>query len=192
MNYDSYDKRTRIPFRFVKGKFLHFDDETEITELRENCVGEIVVENFQIKDATRIALYNTEREVDFLPKGTQLLARVSERNIPAELQSQTNDEGRLIGGARVAIILEEDLRLQLRGTKRARLVDCKCRIPALPDIEETKRFSVNQAFTRISERFEPHRVSSGGNVFNDIYYKDAKLGWQPLRTLRDRRTVEES
>ena len=190
MKYDSYDKTTRIPFRFVKGKFVHYDDGTEISELIEDCIGDIVVENFQIKDRDRIVRYNTEVEVDFLPQGTRLLARVSERNIPEALQSKLTDDGRLIGGARVEIILVDDLRLQLRGTKHARLVDCRCKIPALPDVEPSKCFSVNQAFTRITEHFEPHRVASGGNVFNLVYYEDSKLGWQPLRALRDQRMIE--
>jgi hypothetical protein len=189
---DPLRKTTRIPFKFIGGRFVHFDDGTEINELVEGCIGDIVIENFKIKDAARIADYNAGVEVDFLPEGTKLLARVNPTHVPDDLQKHLVGEGGLIGSGRVEIILENDLRLQLRGTKTAKLLDCKCAVPALAEMKGTIKppLSVNQALTRISEKFEPHRVGFGGNVFNLVYYEDPKLGWQPLSTLRDRRQIE--
>jgi hypothetical protein len=189
---DPLEKTTRIPFRFVNGKFVHYGDNTEITELTEGCIGDIVIENFRIKEANRIAEYNTEKVVDFLPKDTKLLARVNSAHVPNDLRNGLAKEGGLIGSSRVELILKDDLRLQLRGTKSGKLLDCRCEVPALSGmIDGTKQpFSVNQAYTRISEHFEPHRVGNGGNVFNLVYYDDEQLGWQPLSTLRDRRQVE--
>jgi hypothetical protein len=191
-NPDPLKKTTRIPFRFKNGRFVHFDDDTEITELAEGCIGDIVIENFKITDEARLNEYNAEVEVPFLAKGTKLLARVNENHIPDALQSGLSDVKALIGGARVEIILVDDLSLRLRGTKLAKLGDCRCSVPALdgllPKGKEPR--SVSQAFTRISEFFEPHRVSTGGNVFNLVHYYDEKLGWQPLSTLRDRQQIE--
>lgn len=185
---DPLRKTTRIPFRFVRGRFVHFDDGTEITELVEGCIGDIVIENLKINDATRIKEYNAEAEVDFLPSGTRILARVNSTNVPAELRERLSEQGAMIGDVRVEIILENDLRLQLRGTKPAKLIDCKCSIPALEGLldKDKQPFSVNQAYTRISEHFEPHRLSHAGNVFNLVYFYDTKLGWQPLSIQRDR------
>jgi hypothetical protein len=192
LNPDPLKKTTRIPFRFVKGRFLHFDDGTEITELLEGCIGEIIVENFKIKDAARIADYNLEVDIDFLPKDTKLLARVNPEHVPDNLRQCLSKDGNLVGGGRVEIIVGQALRLQLRGTKPAKLLDCECEIPALAELKDKIKppLSVNQAYTRISEHFEPHRVGNGGNVFNLVYYEDSKLGWQPLSTLREARQIE--
>jgi hypothetical protein len=189
---DPLKKTTGIPFRFTNGKFVHFDDNTEITELAEGCIGDIVIENFKITDEVRVNEYNVEVEVPFLAKGTKLLARVNESHIPDGLQGGVSEERALIGGARVEIILEEDLSLRLRGTKLAKLSDCKCSVPALEGLlaKDKEPLSVSQAFTRISEHFEPHRVTTGGNVFNLVHYYDEALGWQPLSTLRERRQIE--
>lgn len=189
---DPLKKTTRIPFRFINGRFVHFDDDTEITELLDGCIGDIVIENFKINDAARTEAYNAEVEVAFLPAGTKLLARVNPRHVPDDFQSYMVEDGGLIGGGRVEIILEGDLRLQLRGTKPARLLDCKCDVPALAGMKDKIKppLSLNQAYTRISEQFEPHRVANGGNVFNLVYHDDEKLGWQPLDTLRLRKQVE--
>src|SRR5437762_2630200 len=97
MKPDPLKKTTRIPFRFVKGKFVHFDDDTEITELLEGCIGDIVIESFKINDAARMEAYNAEVDIDFLPKGTKLLARVTSTHVPADLQAHLTEEGNLIG-----------------------------------------------------------------------------------------------
>src|SRR5437773_702971 len=109
MRPDPLKKTTRIPFRFVKGNFVHFDDGTEITELLDGCIGDIVIENFKINDKALVNEYNIETDVDFLPSGTTLLARVNARNVPEKLRKKLTPEGDLIGDVRVAIILKEDL-----------------------------------------------------------------------------------
>src|ERR1051325_3225707 len=50
---DPLKKTTLIPFRFTKGKFVHLDDGTEINELTENCVGDIIVETWKITNQDR-------------------------------------------------------------------------------------------------------------------------------------------
>ena len=58
--------------------------------------------------------------------------------------------------------------LGLRGTKPALLRQVECHIPHL-DLAVN---SLNQAYTRISEVFEPHRRSHTGNVFERCAYFD--------------------
>lgn len=58
----------------------------------------------------------------------------------------------------------------LRGTKTANLKKCKCDIPSL-DLEVN---SINQAYTKISEKYEPSRASHAGNVFRKVFYRDGK------------------
>src|SRR5205814_6692067 len=80
------------------------------------------------------------------------LARVNSTNVPERLREQLSEEGAMIGDRRVAITLEDDLRLLFRGTKPAKLLDCKCSVSALEGLldEDKEPFSVNQAY-RIRE-----------------------------------------
>ena len=93
MKHDSLAKTTRIPFKVVSGKLVHFYDGKPITELREGCSGDIVIEDFKIEGRTRVLQYNAGAEVDFLPSGTRILARVNSTNVPAELRERLSEEG---------------------------------------------------------------------------------------------------
>jgi hypothetical protein len=82
----------------------------------------------------------------------------------------------------VAVVLLEPLQLLLRGTKQAILKRAACAIPA-PKGKQVG--SVNQAYSIISEIFEPGRMSHTGNVFERARYQDDNGIWRPLRVLRD-------
>lgn len=80
------------------------------------------------------------------------------------------------------IVLDDRLLLITRGTKRAVLADASCVIPALGGL---KASSLNEAYRRISERFEPERRSVGGNVFRSVYYfEPSTASWRPIGELR--------
>lgn len=192
MRYDSLEKRTRIPFKVVDGELVHFYDGSAISELRDGTIGEIIVNNFEIEDEARVQQYNLEADVVFLPQDTSLLARISLQSVPQHLKGWLQPEGKYMGGGAVEIILRDDLYLHLRGTKDAQLLPCACIVPALAEILKDKPpLSVNQAYTRISEHFEPHRLSHTGNVFNCVYYLQKPLRiWQPLKRLRDARQAQ--
>lgn len=79
------------------------------------------------------------------------------------------------------IILEKPLRLTFRGTKKPVLEDCRCKLPSL---KITVR-SLNEAYTKLSEKYEPHRRGHGGNVFQKVFYlPPGQHNWQPLDELR--------
>ena len=117
--------------------------------------------------------------------GTPLLCRVSGRQVPKELLSTCRVEAvpdSPIPGAFVEVLLEEPLYLWSHGTKRATLKPARCTVPALKDLRAE---SLNEAYRRISERFEPHRRSVGGNVFRCVYYFEPALDqWRPIGELR--------
>jgi hypothetical protein len=192
VRYDSLEKRTRIRFKVADGKLVHFYDGTPISELREGTIGEIIVNDFEIKDEARVRQYNLEADVDFLPEGTRLLARISTQSVPEHLRKRLHPEGNYTGDSAVEIILQTDLRLHLRGTKEAQLLPCVCEVPALAEIvKDELPASLNQAYTLISTHFEPHRRSHTGNVFNCVFYCPEPLYlWQPLKTLRDQYQAE--
>ena len=52
-------------------------------------------------------------------------------------------------------------------------------------LEDLKAHSLNEAYRRISETFEPRRRSVGGNVFRSCYYFNAERDeWRPIGELR--------
>ena len=191
MRYNPLEKRTLIPFKVVDGKLVHFYDHTPISELREGTIGEIIVHNFEIKDKARVRQYNAEADVAFLPQWTRLLAQISTKSVPENLKQWLQPEGKYIGSGAVEIILQTDLSLHLRGTKKAKLSLCVCAIPALEAHIKEPPQSVNEAYRLISEHFEPHRRSHAGNVFNCVFYlEEPSKIWQPLKVLRDQRQAE--
>lgn len=75
----------------------------------------------------------------------------------------------------VEVFLLEPLKLTIRSDKTPRLGMCLCETPYLSrNLDEAPEpaTSLNHAFTRISERFEPHRISHTGNAFLCYYYQD--------------------
>lgn len=85
------------------------------------------------------------------------------------------------------IILEEPLELKFRGTKKATLEDCGCSLPSLGITAK----SVNHAYTKLSEKFEPKRRSHTANVFNTILYlPKGQHNWRPLEELRQAKQIE--
>jgi hypothetical protein len=44
--------------------------------------------------------------------------------------------------------------------------------------------SLNHAFTKLSERFETHRLSHTGSVYSRVFYLESDLRWYPLEYLK--------
>lgn len=45
--------------------------------------------------------------------------------------------------------------------------------------------SLNHAFTLLSERYETHRISHTGNVYERFFYQEPNGNWYPLKDLRE-------
>jgi hypothetical protein len=84
----------------------------------------------------------------------------------------------------VKAVLSEPLRLRLRGTKTAVLEGGACHVEALP-VGRQDAPSVNTAYTRVSEMFEPARQTHTGNAFTKVRYREGKA-WRRLDDLRAR------
>lgn len=83
----------------------------------------------------------------------------------------------------VKVRLQETLHLEIRGTSKPRLLNCRCHIPALEKHEKQFADSLNEAYTHISEIFEPTRRSHTGNIFSLCVVK-LPTGWTLLDDLR--------
>lgn len=161
------EKYIGIAFKVVKGKLVHSADETAITELYDGVTGEVIID---------------KPEKNFLPAGTILYARLRPTMVPT-IPGDSIIEIPGAVGTTATIILEEPLRISFQRKKEGQLLPCKCTVPSLPNAR--KPSSVNEAYTVISEKFEPHRRSHTGNVFNCVYYQPSPGRWQPLGELRD-------
>jgi hypothetical protein len=154
----------------------------------EGTIGELRVDVTALTDSRDAERFSKEKTIAFLEKGTLLLACMTlkqERpkeayDFPQE-KRPLDDQG--YSHYFIPFILEEPLELRLRGTKPAQLMGCKCSIAALGP--EFIADSVNQAYTRISEKYEPWRKSHTGDVFQKVYLAEPKKGFLiPLDDLR--------
>lgn len=54
----------------------------------------------------------------------------------------------------------------------------------LEELEMESAQSLNHAFTKLSERFETHRLSHTGSVYSRVFYLESDLRWYPLEYLK--------
>lgn len=188
---DKYAKTVVIPVSIKDGRIEYYGGG-EMPALNDVTLADLIVPAHTFKDQSRLKEFTEEKTELILKSGTQLLVQISTGSfnkldkqylVHLEYVNDTyvkNTAG--IAGARfVEIELSDDLKITLRGTKRATLSRCKCKIPILNNVDAK---SLNHAYTLISQEFEAHRISHSGNVFKDIYYKkDDK--WLPIDSFRD-------
>ena len=177
---DRLKKTVQIPFRVVKDK-LEFFYGGALPTLKEGAIGEITIAEYSVMDKRKLKLISQEFEKDFLPEKTHLYAKFSKKSnnqsgLLKKIQTIDYQEGLF-----AEIVLTEPLRIKYRGTKKPELLDCKCKIPLLPDIEAT---SLNHAYTMVSEKIETHRKTHTGNIYTGIFFLSHQDTWRPLDDLR--------
>jgi hypothetical protein len=162
-------KRVVIPAVCRGGKLLPLYGG-EMPAFVEGAVADIVVETVAFADAADISRFNIEEQIPIVTSGSRLLAVMRRR--PGTASSR---HAVAVGKADpllpersdlIPFTLEQDLVLHFRGTKHAELEDCDCRLDTLAG--KTVK-SVNEAYMRLSEHYEPHRRSHAGNVFDTVY-----------------------
>lgn len=133
-----------------------------LPKLKEETHGRLFIPDYGFQNPKDVGQFLLTETVEFLPAETTLRAPMKD-----------------IGDKE--IILEEPLELTFHGTKKPVLKDCRCSLPSL----KTKARSLNEAYTKLSEKFEPHRRGHGGNVFQKVFYlPPGQHHWQPLDELR--------
>lgn len=181
-------KTVRVPVRIVDGK-VELAWGATLPRIAD-CSGDLIVPASAIQDPADLAMLSREEWIPLLPAKSILLCRLGARHIPPGLLPKCKlavlPEAPYQRAAFVEIVLEKDLELRLRGTKPALLTNVPCKIPAMPDVSAS---SLNEAYRRISETFEPTRRSAGGNVFLNVYHRASDTApLVSLNTLRDERT----
>ena len=157
-----------------------------IPSIESDTVAELIVPAFALRNEEQRKIFTSFVAGPILPTGTTLLAGLRPRNERNGLIAEHGEDAMPSGWSHfAAIILTQPLELAVRATKRATLKPCRCHVPAL----ESTADSLNHAYTWLSERFEPHRISHSGNVFQGVFYRRALVArsthvWEPLDTLR--------
>lgn len=184
------EPNVRVPVRVTDTGNLEFFYGGPMPKLRVGTVADLVVPAYAIENTYQLELLQRIDELEALPKGTPLAVMVSVRSLPKlrqdrrthVVQLEGNHPSHLSGEHWVRATLQEPLKVCIRGAQVAELSACRVCIPAL----ERTADSVNEAYTRISEVFEPQRRSHTGNVFAKVCYWDKLRGcWRLLGDRRD-------
>lgn len=186
MSQDPPERTVCIPVRVVGGTLVPFYGG-QWPPLAEGTIGDLILPARALLNPQDQLLLSARLEIPLLPKGAELLIGVSpEARHPAV--ERLSNEVDLDGAERtfVRLRLSEELRLEMRGTKKSRLCACKCSLPALKQEAD----SVNEAYTIASHAVELKRRSHTGNVFTKVFYEDSPANsrierWRPLDRLRD-------
>jgi len=179
---DKFASTARLPVKLTDGVWTLFDG-TALPKMKADTIAELLISPWNIIDKAERERLLKEHDVEFLAAGASVWARVKENGVPSilTLDFKTKRVWPNGSGNFVEIKLVSAVGLVIRGDGRASLTDCTCGIPALPEQECA---SINEAYTRISEAFEPSRRSHTGNIFNCVFYANGNLLY-PLRHLRD-------
>jgi hypothetical protein len=177
---DKFARTVRLLVRFEDGLWRLSNGEP-LPKLKEDTLAELIVPVYELVKQEDRDRWTAEHRRVMYPKGTSLWAKVSGKGgVPRKANGCAQ---RIIWpcglGSVVEIRLTADLQLLLRPGKMALLEPCACAIPVL----DATAASLNEAYTRISQKYEPHRRSHTGSAFKFVHYDDGKV----LRPLDDRR-----
>lgn len=177
--YNSLDRTVKIPIRIVNGKVKYFYGG-DLPDL-DYTFGELIIPQSAVKDHKFIELAQMETTVELFPPNSILMIGVNRDNIPENLRNNVSSIRTAIwtNEVFVKVKLLETLFLQLRGSKKSILSDVKCYIPNINKYAS----SLNNAYTLISEKYEPHRRSHAGNIFGKCYYRKGDF-WHQLENKR--------
>lgn len=138
------------------------------------------------------------KTLEFLPKGTQVLASVKpDKSLSHELSTHLLRDVRFVKsnnqynsqiGVFVPIIVEEPLTITFKisssGRLQQKLNPCPCKSPAIPNKTHS---SLNAALEQVSQHYETERASHGGKVYDYVFFQDPSDSvWKPLEILRER------
>ncbi len=182
---DPFARTVRVPVKFVQGIPQPFYGGPW-PKIEEGTVGDLIVPAWAFEKPQDAFLLSAPLTAPILPKGTELLVGLNpsaHSNELLRLEPELRIFAHFTGFAEVR--LEEELRLTLRGTKKASLESCRCWIPALKRTVN----SLNEAYTQLSVYYEPHRRSHTGNAFRHFFFrsttKSGEPGWQLLGVKRE-------
>ena len=195
----------RVPVALVAGRweFLYGG----AVKVKEGATGELHLDQTYFTDKKFLKALTTKRKVAVLPAGTELrVALTVKYDLDAKLHSFLLPHGatqhdhtakisvdtrfvsiHLAGptdGQRKKKVERGGLFLHLEGMEPRAIESGMVNLPDAPGLESVD--SLNYAFTRLSEIFEPWRKAHTGSIYERVFYRDRDDRWYPLKDLRDR------
>ncbi|GEM_PF-681588 len=183
MLHDSLEKTIRIPVIVMNGIIRYFYGGN-LPTIEDGAIGDLIIPEYKVKDKRFVEISQWEEYKEILPVDSTIMVGIASTNIPNDKSkfAQKLRIDQLTGDLYIGVKLLEPLRLQLRGSKRSNLLGVKC---CIPDLDNFNATSINNAYTKISEVFEPNRKSHTGNVFEKCFYKCKNDKWYSLDSLRE-------
>jgi len=175
-----YDKTIIIPIRISNGEVKYYYGGN-LPEIEDGVIGDLILPEYSVKDNRFINISQKKDKIEILPSGSLIMVAVSSKNIPQDMISFIIkiNTSLLTSEVFVEVELKGPLYLLIRGSKKSSLLGVNCFIPSL----KKQAISINNAYTIISEAFEPDRHSHTGNVFEKCFYNNNDT-WYPLEHLR--------
>lgn len=198
-------KTIRVPVKLVDGRWeLLYGGDVKV---KEGAVGELHLDQMYFTDKKFLKALTTKRRVAVLTAGTELhvaltvkpdldatlwphlLARdATPHRHAAKISVDTHFVSVHLGGPTLAQQKKEvahgGLFLWLEGMEPRAIESGMVNLPAAPGLEPVD--SLNYAFTRLSEVFEPWRKAHTGSIYERIFYLERDQHWYPLKDLRER------
>jgi len=75
--------------------------------------------------------------------------------------------------------------IEFKGLKQTGVLTSSIKLPIEENGKNVIVDSLNYAFTRLSEQYEPWRKSHTGNVYDRILYREGNYKWYPIDVLRN-------
>jgi hypothetical protein len=198
-------KTIRVPVKLVDGRWeLLYGGDVKV---KDGAFGELHIDQIHFTDKKFLKALTTKRRVAILAAGTELRVAVTIRPdldsklrellLPRGATRHTHSSKLSVDTRFVAIHLggptdaqrknkveQGGLFLLLEGMEPRAVESGMVTLPAAPDLEPVD--SLNYAFTRLSEVFEPWRKAHTGSVYERVFYREQDNVWYPLKDLRER------
>lgn len=161
---DPYKKTVRLIVRIKDGRIIPFE-EGRIPKIKDGTPVDLIVPFYALEDEDKGAFEIRIKKV--LDKDTVLKCQLFHNQV-----------------LWVDIVLLEDLYIEYKGDDSpGKCRDCKCKF-----IDKTKQWvvckSLNEAYSKASQIYEPTRRSHSGNIFFKISYQDKNGKFGLLNELR--------
>ena len=201
-------KVIRVPVKLVDGQWeLLYGGPVKV---RDCATGELHLDKSSFDDAKFLKALTVKRCVPILPAGTQLQVALSVKPGLSQplhtclLKSDASTHGHTehlstetqfvsvsLGGPTARQkrhgLTDGGLKLWLEGMEPRSIESGTVELPnvtGLPAVD-----SLNHAFTKLSELFEPWRKAHTGSIYERVFYLESNGLWYPLKDLRDRALV---
>lgn len=200
-------KVIRVPVKLVDGNWeLLYGGAVKV---KNGAVGELHLDHIHFTDKNFLKALTNKQQVPILAAGTELrVALTVKPGLDAALRphllardatphrrtTKLSDETRFVAihlagptwaqQKKTNDVAHGGLFLMLEGMEPRAIESGMVMLPSAPGLEPVD--SLNYAFTRLSEVFEPWRKAHTGSIYERIFYLERDNHWYPLKDLRNR------